>query len=563
MDQDYTIWKLIKSYWQSEQKWRAYLMLAAVILFTGALVGLQVLLNLWFNYFYNALQAYDKRSAFELIAVFMFIAALFIIVSVYRYFVQQMLGLRWRRWLTHQLISHWLHNKSYYYLEVFYPGSDNPDQRIQEDIGSLVNLSLTLLVGLMSSVVTFCAFVTILWKLSGHFSISLGQFGVWHIEGYLVWAAVIYGLIGTYFTFKIGKPLPGLNFEQQRQEANFRFAAVDLRTHAEHVALYQGEKYEKGILGHLFNRVIDIWYAVILRQKLLLWFTAGYNQFSVIIPLIVALPNYFAKVFKLGGLLQSIQAFDQVRDAMLFFVTSFTTLAEWKAVGRRLITLLNHIDEIERDAAIANKFHYQMQSQNHITTKNLTIYSPQKERLLHDVNLDFIHGHHYFIRGMSGLGKSTLVRVLAGVWPYGSGEIFRPEGKQLMYLPQNPFMPLGSLRDALLFPDQNLAVSDQEMKSLLHDCGLLELENRLHDVAPWSQQLSPGEQQRISIVRVLLQKPDWVFLDESTSALDLEYEQQMYELLKTRLPNCSLISVGHRPSLADYHDQQIDLSRYS
>jgi putative ATP-binding cassette transporter len=558
----YTTWKLIKAYWQSEHWVIASVFLAVVILFTGALVGLEVLLNFWYEHFYNALQAYDKQGTIDLVGMFMFIAGIFIIVSVYRYYLQQILGLRWRRWLTNQFLTRWLGEHSYYYLEVFYQGADNPDQRIQEDIASVVSLSLSLLIGLIGSIATFFAFIYILWNLSGNFSISLGSLGVFHIPGYLVWAAIIYAMVGTYFTMKIGSPLPGLNFEQQRREADFRFSAVDLRAHAEDVALYHGESYEKKSLSGSFNRVIDIWYSLIVRQKKLLWFTAGYNQLSVIIPLIVVLPNYFSKFFKLGALMQSLKAFGQVQDALSYLINSYTTIAEWRAVNRRLVALLNHMHEIKDQAAIENKFQYKTQPQARITVKELALYTPKKEKLLSHINQEFLQGHHYFIRGASGLGKSTFVRALAAIWPYGEGEIILPEGQKIMYLPQKPFMPIGSLRDALLFPDKDLPVSDDVIKSLLSECGLSELENRLHEVGPWSQQLSPGEQQRIAIIRVLLQKPDWIFLDESTSALDLAYEKQMYDLLKSKLPRCSLISVGHRPSLEQYHDVQVDFTQY-
>ncbi|EKD72213.1 MAG: ABC transporter, ATP-binding protein [uncultured bacterium] len=559
----YTAWQLLKVYWNSDQHLSAYLFLGAVLVMSMMLVGMDVLFTDWYNYFYDALQEYDAKSALDLVVVFVFLAAVNIVLAVYRYYLQSFLGLRWRRWLTAQFLKRWLEKKSYYYLEDFEDTTDNPDQRIQEDINSLVNMSLALLIGILSSIVTIFAFVYILWQLSGMIHISLGRFGIIHVPGYLVWVAIIYASIGTFFTFKIGRPLVMLNFEQQKREANFRFAAIDLRSHAEHVALYRGEHHQRTILQKIFSGVLDNWYAIILRQKLLLWFTAGYNQISVILPLAVALPNYFNKVFKLGGLIQTLAAFNRIQEALSFLINSYTTIAEWQAVMRRLLTFLNHMHEVEQDAVRKNHFHYEILSENKIIAKNVTIFLPKGEKILENINEEFVHGKHYWIKGNSGIGKSTFVRAIAGIWPYGSGSISLPDKKNIMYIPQRSYMPLGTLEEALLFPDHVVSVDEKELIRLLHACDLPHLVNELRLVTLWSDHLSPGELQRIAFVRILLHKPDWVFLDESTSALDLSREQHLYELLRKRLPHCSLISVGHRPSLEDFHDETIDLSLYA
>ncbi|MEO9204753.1 MAG: ABC transporter ATP-binding protein/permease [Gammaproteobacteria bacterium] len=559
----YTAWQLLKAYWLSDQRITAYAFLGSVLVMSMILVGMDVVFTSWYNLFYDALQDYDGRGALDLIIVFIFLASINIVLAVYRYYLQSFLGLRWRRWLTGQFLKRWLEKRSYYYLEDFNDVTDNPDQRIQEDINSLVVSSLSLLVGMLSAVVTIFAFIYILWKLSGTINLPLGSFGVIHIPGYLVWVAIIYALVGTTITFNIGRPLIMLNFEQQRREANFRFAAIDLRSHAEHVALYRGEEHQNTILQRIFGGVLENWYAIILRQKLLLWFTAGYNQISVILPLVVALPNYFNKVFKLGGLIQTLSAFARIQDALSFIVNSYTTIAEWQAVMRRLLTFLNHIYEVEQEAVTKNKFIYAQIPQNKITTKDVNIFTPNGEKLLDRITQDFVHGKHYWIKGNSGIGKSTFVRAIAGIWPYGAGDISLPENKNIMYIPQRSYMPLGTLQEALLFPDNILPVTEAELIQLLHDCDLPNLANELHHVTTWSEHLSPGELQRIAFVRVLLHKPDWVFLDESTSALDLTHEQRLYELLKERLPNCSIISVGHRPSLQGFHDHEVDLSLYS
>jgi putative ATP-binding cassette transporter len=555
----YTAWQLLKAYWQSEYRITAYFFLLFVLCISMILVGFEVLFTTWYNYFYNALQDYNKHAAFDLLVIFLLLAAVNIVLSVYRYYMQQFLALRWRRWLTEQFLNRWLDKKSYYYLENFDEHTDNPDQRIQEDIGSLVNASLSLLIGLTSAVVTILAFIYILWELSGIIPVSLGKLGHFQVHGYLVWVGVIYASIGSFFTFKIGRPLVDLNFEQQRREANFRFAAIDLRSHAEHVALYRGETQQKSVINKIFSGVLDNWYAIILRQKILLWFTAGYNQAAVFIPLLVALPNYFNKVFKLGGLIQALSAFQRIQDALSFVVNSYTAIAEWQAVMRRLLTFLNHINTVEQDAVIKNHLRFEKNSDNKIVVKQLTVNTPGGEKLLENINIEFNHGQHYLIQGPSGIGKSTFIRTIAGIWPYGSGAIGLPEKAQMMFLPQRSYMPLGTLQEALLFPNQVSSVSEQELKQLLHDCDLGKFAEQLQRVAPWSEQLSPGELQRIAFVRVLLQKPDWVFFDECTSALDLPHEKQLYQLVKSRLPHCSMVSVGHRLSLEEFHDRQMDL----
>lgn len=559
----YTGWQLIKSYWQSDQRALAYLFFSIVMVMTISLVGLDVVFNYWYNYFYDALQAYDQHGAIRLLIVFFVIAAFYIILAVYRYYVSQIFGLRWRRWLTEKFVGRWLQDRSYYLLENFDEKTDNPDQRIQEDVGSLINFSIDLSMGLIGAITTFLAFIYILWQLSGELDIPLGPFGTLHVSGYLVWVGVIYAFIGTLLTIKIGRPLVALNFEQQRREATFRFAAVELRTHAEHVALYRGEEHQKTILNRLFGRVLDNWYLIIARQKMLLWFTAGYNQLSVMLPLLVALPNYFDKVFLLGGLIQSLQAFGRVQDSLSFLVNSYPRIAEWQAVAQRLTTFVNHMSEAEEKAIGENHLKVTKHAENSIIVKDVTIRTPRKEPLLQNINASFVHGNHYLIQGRSGIGKSTFVRAVAGIWPYVAGEMVFPEHQQVMFLPQRPYMPIGTLAEALLFPDHIQPEHKERLEQVLTECRLEKLIPRLYEVAPWTEQLSPGEQQRVAFARVFLHKPDWVFMDESTSMIDLGTEAFLYQQMKTLLPNCSIVSVGHRSSLNDHHTHIIDMEKFS
>lgn len=559
----YTAWQLITLFWRSSHRRLAYTLLIAVIFFTILLVVFDVAFTTWSNYFYDALQDYDKKSAIRLIVIFCFLAAVYIVLYVYRYYVQQYLGLRWRRWLTDQFIHRWLQNSSYYLLENFYENTDNPDQRIQEDIGSLVVDSLALSIGMVSSAVTIFAFIFVLWTLSGELTIPLGSFGSLQVPGYLVWVGIIYAIIGTWVAFKIGYPLVPLNFEQQRREANFRFAAIDVRAYSENIALYRGEEDQLTILKNIFSGVLQNWYAIILRQKSLFWFTASYNQVAVILPLLVVFPNYFNRIFKLGGLIQALRAFQYIQDALSFFINSYVSIAEWRAVTQRLTSLLNHLDEIEKIAQQENHFIYHETSKNEIIVEGVWIKTPREEVLLKDIHETLEHGYHYLIKGDSGLGKSTFIRTLAGIWPFGGGNIFLPTQKKLMFLPQRPYIPLGTLREALLFPDKINPTSDQRLKEWLDLCELPDLKDELDGDMRWRERLSPGEMQRVAFIRVLIQQPDWVFLDESTSSLDLKREAHLYQILKSYLPHCSLVSVGHRSSLDAFHDRIIHLQNYS
>lgn len=559
--EQYNAWRLIKEFWRSEQRYFAFLFLGVITSMTVVLVGFDVAFTYWHNYFYDALQAYDRAFAYRLMLIFCGLAFFYIVIAVYRYYITQLLSVRWRRWLTQQIILRWLQNRSYYYLEIFDQKTDNPDQRIQEDVLALISSSLDLSMGLISAVTTFFSFIYVLWQLSGDFMIPLGSYKL-HIPGYLVWVNLLYAALGTFFTFKIGRPLVGLTFEQQRREATFRFAAIDLRAHAENVALYRGENHQRNILQRLFDSVVENWIFIILRQKLLLWFTAGYNQLAILVPLLVALPNYFNKVFLLGGLIQSMSAFRSVQDSLSYIVNSYTNIAQWQAVTKRLTTFLNHLTDIENKAQAADHLIIKKHLTPSIVIKNLSITTPQNKSLLKNVSVELEQGHHYLIKGKSGLGKSTFVRTIAGIWPYASGEMIYPEGKSLMYLPQKPYMPLGTLAEALLFPGKLTEQSDKLLPDLLRTCGLESFIPKLHETARWSDHLSPGEQQRIAFARVLLQQPDWVFLDESTSMLDMESEKQMYALLKHELPHCSLVSIGHRNTLEALHDQVIDLGVY-
>ncbi|ODN42323.1 ABC transporter ATP-binding protein/permease [Piscirickettsia litoralis] len=551
-----TTWKLAKLYWQSDQKKIAYFYLITLIVLTLFSVALNVGVTYWYKHFWNAIQDYNKSLVFELVLVFIVLATVFVLTSVYIYYVRSKFDVRWREWLTQYVIDTWLKGQSYYYIENFDEYTDNPDQRIQEDVNQFVALTTSLFLGILDAVVTLCSFITLLWVLSGPLTLSLGSLGEIHIPGYLVWIALIYSIAGTYITHKIGKKLISLNFRQQKKEADFRFNAVRIRSNAENIALYQAEDKEKAGIFKSFSKVIDITLQVINREKKLLYFTRGYSQASVIIPLLAALPMYFAKQIQIGGIQQIASAFGQVENSLSFFVANYSGIAQWRAVVLRLTTFMNKMQVVEHKYADVKKLERSEHSGKAVVADGLNIHTQTGHTLFTDLNVRFEPGKDYLIKGPSGVGKSTFIKALAGIWPFVSGVVRLPEGKKVMYLPQRSYFPLGSLREVLLYPG-DIEASDDKLYGLLDEVGLPRLKEELDEIKNWSEILSLGEQQKVAFIRVILAAPDWVFLDESTSSLDRDSEKKLYGLLKEKLPNCSIVSVAHRESVADYHDEEV------
>jgi vitamin B12/bleomycin/antimicrobial peptide transport system ATP-binding/permease protein len=552
------VWRLINPYWTSEEKFSAWLLLASVIGLTLAMVYMSVQFNNWYNDFYNSLQEKDKEAFFRLLGKFMILAAIYIAMAVYAFYLNQMLQIRWRRWLTEDYLSKWLADRTYYRMQITGSITDNPDQRIAEDFKIFVDETLSLSLGLLNAVVTLGSFVGILWGLSGSFSFSYNG-GEIAIPGYMVWAALIYAIAGTWLTHKIGHSLIGLNFHQQRCEADFRFSLVRFRENAEGVALYGGEGDEHRGFRARFTALMHNWLLIMKRQKVLNIFTIGYNQLAVPFPFLVAGPRYFSGAIQLGGLMQINNAFGQVQGSLSWFIGAYSSFAGWKATADRLIGFHHSIDSARQEAHRPSGVNQIQGSQAELLLKDLALSLPDGSPLLHASDAALAPDHSWLIRGPSGAGKSTLFRAIAGIWPFGSGRVDLPAQARMLFLPQKPYLPIGNLREVLSYPAGRQEHSDQELHVVLDQVGLAQLSGRLDDVQYWALQLSPGEQQRIAFARALLQKPDWLFLDEATSALDERSEELLYKLLKENLPNTTLVSIGHRPSLVGLHSRQLEL----
>lgn len=552
-------WALAAPYWSSEERWRARLLLLVIVGLTLGLVFLNVLLNEWNRAFFEALQNKDFAAFGPLLLRFGILAALYILGAVYRRYFTLMLQMRWRVWLTQRFIERWLGQHVYYRLEVAHAHTDNPDQRIAEDLRMFTSDTLDLSLGLLGSFVTLVSFVAILWAISGPLALGVGSFSL-VIPGYMVWVAALYALLGSGLTHLVGRPLIPLNFRQQRLEADFRFNLVRLRENAEGVALYGGEEVENHTLRGRFEHIRANWWQLMRYTKNLTFLTVGYNQVADIFPLLVAAPRYFEGAISLGVLSQIANAFGQVQGSLSWFVESYAALAAWKATVDRLLTFQEAMDEAAAHASRPDGIQVVRDGVGEVRTQDLRLALPDGRVILPRAELSVQSGQRVLISGPTGSGKSTLFRALAGIWPFGSGQIQVPRTARVLFLPQRPYMPVASLREAVTYPAPGGTFSDEAIVEVLHAIGLAGLAGRLDEVQNWGGQLSPGEQQRLAIGRAILQRPEWLFLDEATAALDEAGEQQLYRLLRERLPAAAIVSIAHRPGVGAFHQTHFALA---
>ena len=560
------VWALSLPYFKSEEKWRARLLLAACVGLNLGMVYMMVLLNDWNRVFYDALQNRNADVFWHQLGVFAMLATCFIIVAVYRFYLTQLLELRWRAWMTRDYLQRWLQGHVFYQLELQSKnGTDNPDQRIQEDVQQFTADTVGLSLGLLDATVTLLSFVGILWSLSGGFSFEMrGE--TYNIPGFMVWMALAYALAGSLMGHFIGRSMASLNFAQQRLEADFRHHLMRVREYSEAIALDRGGRVERLSLQERFKQVLDNFMRLLRVQKRYTWFNSGYGQAAVVFPMLVASPRYFSGAIQLGELMQISSAFGQVQESLSWFISNYSRLASWQATTLRLTSFQDQMLAIKVTEDAEPKAHTHT-TLNALHTTPLTISLPNGDVLLADTSLNAGAGDTVLIRGPSGCGKSTLLRVLAGIWPYVSapthdrrgepityGPVVLPEGS--VFMPQRPYFPEGTLRQALAYPDSAANYTDEALKNALYDALLPDLVNALDTAGHWTQQLSGGEQQRLALARVLLKRPRWIFADEVTSALDEAAEKVLYEKLLTmvREEGGGLVSIAHRPSVASHHD---------
>ena len=555
-----SFWNLFKGYWFSEEKWQGRGLLAVVIALNFASVYLLVEINTWYNDFYNSLQAYEQDRFLPLIGKFTALAFIYIIIAVYAIYLRQELQIKWRTWMTNQYLTLWTNNQTFYRLQVERSDTDNPDQRISEDISQFVSISLALTIGFLKQLTTLAAFGIVLWNLSGVLNVTIGSHE-FAIYGYMLWITIIYAGVGTIFAHLVGRRLIGLNFDQQKYEADFRFNMMRVRENSESIAFYRGEEEEVAGFKDRFSYVVKNFWQLMKATRLLNFYVNGYGQLAVIVPILLAAPKYFSNEIALGGLMQTISAFGRVQDALSYFVESYDSIAQLIAVTRRLSTFTDHVHDVNEQ--LTSEVKISTSDQEKFSVEDLNVVLPNGKVLIESLFVDLKRGERLLITGTSGSGKSTLLRTLSGIWRYGSGSIKIPTDDRVMFLPQKPYLPLGSLRRAIAYP---ATAEDSEsarayLKKILASVELSNLEDRLDDVDDWSRILSLGEQQRLAFARVLLSRPDWLFLDESTSALDESMEKNLYDMLKNTLPQAGIVSVGHRSSLYDLHDAELHIDK--
>ena len=553
------VWALSKPYFASDDKWKARGLLAAIVVLNLVGVYLLVVFNDWYRLFYDALENKNQAVFWQQLGRFAFIAFGLIILAVYKFYLTQLLEMRWREWMTGHYLQRWLHQQAFYRLELARfsgpqaagtPPPDNPDQRIQEDVNQFTSLTIGLCMGLLNAVVTLVSFVGILWSLSGAFDFTLGGKS-YDIPGFMVWMAVLYCLAGSIITHYIGRPQIKLNFQQQQLEADFRHHMVRVREYSESIALDRGEAVEKKQLELRFSSVLGNYLRLLKAQKNLIWFNSFFGQSAVVFPFIVAAPRFFNGAIQLGELMQISSAFGRVQDSLSWFVDNYSSLATWRATTDRLTSF-----EEALVAVAPVKYGQEAMNSVAVSATNLHIALPQGAVLLDDATLGAQAGNSVLLQGPSGSGKSTLFRTLAGIWPFASGQVQRPANA--MFIPQRPYFPNGPLRNALAYPQPATAYSDADMHQALEHALLPQLAGQLDTPGAWGQTLSGGEQQRLAIARVFLKKPAWVFADEATSALDEATENTLYNRLLAHVESAqgAIVSIAHRPTVAAFHAQR-------
>lgn len=561
---DITAWSLIKPYWFSEDRWRARGLLALVVVMNLTMVGANVWFNSWQRTFFDAIQQYNYPVFLHSLVQFTVIALVLILLGTYRTYFHQMLEFRWRQWLTTRYLRDWLGDQAFYRIERDNL-ADNPDQRVSVDLQSLASSTLNLSLGLLSTTVTLFSFIFILWNLSGALAFHLFGTSV-SIPGYMVWAALIYAAAGSYVTHRVNHPLVSINYQQQRVEADFRFSLIRIRENADQIALYQGEVTEQRALMDVFGRIRDNWRLVMRFTKRYNVVVISYSQLAVVFPYLAAAPKYFSKSISLGVYTQLTDAFGTVSDSFSWFINNYGSLAEWRATVNRLrefnrVMFGQHLRESVVGGTAHGGINIHVTDTQSLDVKNLQLMRPDGSVMADVGSFKIDPKSRWLVRGPSGVGKSTLMRALAGLWPFGEGTIEQPVDARMLFIPQRSYLPIGTLKASLCYPADETAFTDEACRDALAVCRLTELTGRLSESTHWERTLSPGEQQRLAAARALLQKPDFLFLDEATSALDPENESVIYTALNEHLPNAAIVSVAHRKSLEGFHDQTLYVER--
>ncbi|MCG3189584.1 MAG: Vitamin B12 transport ATP-binding protein BacA [Burkholderiaceae bacterium] len=536
-------------YLSPRRSWRPLATVAAILVLAIAGVRMNVLFSFWNNGFFDSMQALDAEKFWFFMRLFALLATIHVVRVLVAYLVAQAFEIHWRTWMNDRLMDDWLAGSAYYRTHFVAAAGDNPDQRIQVDITSFVGSSRALAMGAVDAAVTLVSFSVILWSLSG--PLAIGSF---ELPRAMVFIVYLYVIVASVIAFRLGRPLIRLNFMNEKLGADFRYALIRVREYAENIAFYRGEGVERIGLAQRFASLISNLWAIVFRSMKFDGFNFAINQMAVVFPTLLQAQRFFSGAIKLGDVTQTSQAFDQVQSALSFFRLSYDTFAQYRAVLDRLTGFV-----AANDAARALPSITLREAPGALEIADLQVQRPDGAPLLSDLSLQLRPGDALLVQGPSGVGKTTLLRALAGLWPYATGTVARPAAHESLFLPQRPYLPLGSLRDALAYPAAH--ADDAHLRSALQQVQLGHLAERLDEVADWSRILSLGEQQRLAFARVLLQRPRLAFLDEATSATDEGLEHALYHLVRRELPQCMLVSVGHRSTLNAFHTHRLQLQQ--
>jgi putative ATP-binding cassette transporter len=538
----------------------AWLLTAGLVALVGANVGIALWLNIWNRDFFNALEKKDLPLLFDLLWILAAIVVSAGIGVAIQLHVKRRLQMNWRTWLSHTTVHRWLHSGRQYQLGLLADDIDNPDGRIAEDIRVSTEYAVEFATTLVQCVLQLITFLGVLWVLSGNMPLRLFGTEV-NVPGYMVWCAVAYALIGSLLTYALGRGLIDAGNVRQGREADFRSGLTRAREHAEGIALMRGESDERERLrGSLFD-LRTAWHRQTRGQGNLSLLTSSLAYLAPIVPLIVALPRYLAGEIQLGGLMQTAQAFSSVQWALSWLIDNFPKFADWRASTNRVVHLHVALTGLEASIEATESERIKVHpasTDDRLIMRELGVARPDGVMLVAEAEVEIRRPERVLIRGQSGSGKSTIMRAVAGVWPWGRGAIHLPTGK-ITFMPQKPYFPLGTLRDALHYPEAPEGITDDLLKEMLHKVGLDHLRDRLDETERWDQLLSGGEQQRVAFARTLIHKPEWIFMDEATSALDEAGQENVMKLLIEELPETSVVSIGHRPGLELFHTRELTL----